>query len=313
MLLGEAISAFFQHCRLERGLSELTLNAYQLDLHQFSSKVDAGKYCVGSITKQDIRSYLSHLDETYKPRTIKRKIATLKAFFTYLEHEEAIESSPFRKLRLRLEREKALPRVITAKAISQMLSSAYENQQYALPNSQKLKEAARDIAVLETLYSTGVRVSELCKLRLKDVDLHNKHLFVFGKGKRERVVPLCDTMAVGALQRYYNMFSESLELNNPFFLNRLLKPLSDQSVRSIVKKYQRQASIPETITPHMFRHTIATQLLENGVDIRNIQTLLGHSSLAVTEIYTHVSLSAQREALDKKHPRKNLEVQIKHR
>ena len=174
-------------------------------------------------------------------------------------------------------------------------------------------EAIRDIAVLETLFSTGVRVSELCKLRGTDVDLVHRHILVMGKGKRERIIPICDQAVLKALKCYRDCYATHLMPESAFFLNRGMRPLSDQSVRLIIKKYQKKACIPENATPHMFRHTIATLLLENGVDIRNIQTLLGHSSLAVTEIYTHVSLSAQREALGRKHPRGGLKLERDHR
>jgi len=167
--------------------------------------------------------------------------------------------------------------------------------------------------VIETLFSTGVRVSELCHLKITDVDLQHHHIRVLGKGKRERVIPLCDPATVNALSEYKSIYFTNTAIGDNFFLNRDRKPLSDQSVRQIIKKYQKKSQIPEMVTPHMFRHTIATLLLENGVDIRNIQTLLGHSSLAVTEIYTHVSLSAQREALGRCHPRTCLNVEETHR
>ncbi len=195
--------------------------------------------------------------------------------------------------------------------MTKLFQSAYSYKDKIPTDSRAYKEAARDIAVLETLFSTGVRVSELCRLRKEDVDLSQLHILVMGKGKRERVIPLCDKATVQALKNYKRLYADFLKTGSAFFLNRDKQPLSDQSVRQIIKKYQKQACIPENASPHMFRHTIATLLLENGVDIRNIQTLLGHSSLAVTEIYTHVSLSAQREALGKNHPRKELKVEEK--
>lgn len=314
MDLSSAIETFLLHCRLERGLSELTLTAYQLDLNQFLEKQQSkSPIAVITIDKSIIRNYLIWLDNNYKPRSIKRKLATLKSFFTFLEQEELIEYSPFRKLRLRVDRAKSLPRTLSLTSIRKLLQCAYAARDYAEKKSCAKQEAVRDIAVIETLFSTGVRVSELCKLKVTDVDLKNKQIIVMGKGKRERVIPLCDKATILALHNYKTQYTNYLDKKSVFFLNRDKRPLSDQSVRQLIKKYQGKACIPENATPHMFRHTIATLLLENGVDIRNIQTLLGHSSLAVTEIYTHVSLSAQREALGRRHPRLQLKLEETHR
>lgn len=314
MDLSGAIETFLLHCRLERGLSQLTLVAYKLDLKQFIEKQQCKiPLSVADIDKNCIREYLVWLDTNYKPRSIKRKLATLKSFFTFLEQEEYIEGSPFRKLRLRIERAKSLPRTLSVSSVRKLLQSAYSARNSAAEGACGYREATRDIAVLETLFSTGVRVSELCKLKAADVDLANKRILVMGKGRRERIIPLCDKATVKALESYKKEYHTYIEMESSFFLNRDKRPLSDQSVRQLIKKYQKLSRIPENATPHMFRHTIATLLLENGVDIRNIQTLLGHSSLAVTEIYTHVSLSAQREALGRRHPRTLLKLEETYR
>ena len=309
MHLPDAVCAFLDHCRLERTLSHLTLNAYRLDLSQFMKRQgNTHELTVQAIDKNVIRAHLSWLDAQYKPRSIKRKIATLKAFFAFLEQEEHIQSSPFRKLRLRLDTAKTLPRTLSSESVKRLLQSAYAARDAQRRGAKGWLAAVRDIAVLETLFSTGVRVSELCKLRVSDVALRRQHLFVRGKGKRERIIPLCAPAALEALVEYKQTHAAHLPANHAFFLNRDGRPLSDQSVRQIINKHEQRTSIPEHATPHMFRHTLATMLLENGVDIRNIQTLLGHSSLAVTEIYTHVSVSAQREALGKGHPRSSISL-----
>lgn len=308
MLLSDATTAFLLHCRHERGLSPLTLNAYHLDLGQFRAAMQlAPDTPVADIDKHCMRAYIALLSERYKPKSIRRKLATLKSFFSFLEQEEWVESSPFRKLRVRIERAKSLPRTIPAESVARLLHCAHAQQGRDHCGDQRYRTTVRDIAVLETLFSTGVRVSELCSLRTGHVDLHQRQILVLGKGKRERVIPICDSATLAALEEYVRCYGAHLVPEEPFFLNRDLRPLSDQSVRQIIRKYQRLAGLPGPMTPHMFRHTIATLLLENGVDIRNIQRLLGHSSLAVTEIYTHVSLAAQREALGKKHPREMME------
>jgi len=314
MNLQEAITAFFRHCRLERGLSKLTINAYQLDLKQFTEVFEKNSSPpIAEIDKLKIREYLECLGEKYKPRSIKRKLATLKTFFTFLEQEELIHFSPFRKLRLRLDREKTLPRTMTISTVTKLLRSAYSLRDESSTTTRPYREAIRDIAVLETLFSTGVRVSELCYLKSSNVDLKLRQILVMGKGKRERLIPICDSATIKALKHYQQHYEEHLTPDSEFFLNRALRPLSDQSVRQMIKKHQQRACLTEGVTPHMFRHTIATLLLENGVDIRNIQVMLGHSSLSVTEIYTHVSQSAQREALGKRHPRTHIHMEDNHR
>lgn len=288
----------------------MTLTAYKLDLSQFQEKQYVSSLnSVTEIDKNVIRSYLSWLDTNYKPRSIKRKIATLKSFFSFLEQEDHIENSPFRKLRLRINRAINLPRTLSLSSVNKLLKAAYDSLESTRKDSIAYQEKTRDIAVLKILFSTGIRVSELCKLKASDVDINNQQILVLGKGKRERAIPLCNNSTVNALNAYINEYSNHLNANDPFFLNRDKRPLSDQSVRHIINKYNILSCIPEHATPHMFRHTIATLLLENGVDIRNIQKLLGHSSLAVTEIYTHVSLSAQREALTDRHPRLQLNAE----
>lgn len=307
MNMQDATELFLFHCKSERNLSSLTLLAYQADISQFMIFIKNLEYDqLHKIDKMILREYLNNLEKRYKPRSIKRKIASLKSFFSFFEYEEIIELSPFRKLRLRIDTSKQLPRVISKDNLTKIFQNAYHEKKQYNESSKEYQIVIRDIAVLETLFSTGIRVSELCNIKENAIDLSNKHILILGKGKRERLIPLCETSVIDSLSNYHQVYSDFIKSDGAFFLNRDYRPLSDQSVRFIIKKYSELSQIAETITPHMFRHTIATQLLENGVDIRNIQTLLGHSSLSVTEIYTHVSLSAQREALKGKHPRINM-------
>ncbi|WP_031484860.1 tyrosine-type recombinase/integrase [Maridesulfovibrio frigidus] len=306
MELNYAIEMFLQHCQLERNLSELTLKAYEKDLDQFKSKITTPNICVEDIYKEFLREYIKYLSSKYKPRSIKRKIATLKSFFTFLEREDIINTTPFRKIHLKLNRSKELPKIIRKSSLNRIIKYAYLEKNKFFIESRAYREATRDIAVIELLFSTGIRVSELCNITFNEIDLKNKVLKIHGKGKKERIIPLCEKKSLAILKEYAHLYDEYLHHSTSFFLNRDCHPLSDQSVRRIINKYSAIAGVSEHITPHMFRHTIATMLLENGVDIRNIQTLLGHSSLAVTEIYTHVSLSSQRNILTLKHPRKNI-------
>ncbi len=308
MDLKEAVNLFIHNCRIERNLSNLTMAAYKNDLKQFRAFTEAqrGSLQLINITKVELRAYLEQLSSRYKPKSIKRKIATLKTFFTFFEQEDHIQASPFRKLKLRLCHERTLPRNIPILSLKSILQSAHTRRDESQYKSRVYIETVRDIAVLELLFSTGIRVSELCSLTSERVDLKNEMIQVTGKGKRERAIPICSTQTIAALKQYEECYSAHLHFAGAFFLNRDKRPLSDQSVRFLVNKHKKLAGVSGKVTPHMFRHTIATLLLENGADIRNIQTLLGHSSLAVTEIYTHISLAAQREALGRSHPRDGL-------
>lgn len=307
MDLENATKKFIDYCEYERNLSINTINSYKIDLYQFKKYLKR-HININTIDKNIIKKYIYNMHCIYKIASIKRKIATLKSFFFFLEQEEFINFTPFRKIKIRINNEKILPKVISISSTEKMFQHAYDYRRNFPYLSKKYKDITREIAILEILFSTGIRVSELCKLHMSDVDLINKYIFVIGKGKKERIIPLCDNESFKLFVEYKQINLKGMPLNANFFLNRDGKPISDQSVRHIVKKYKKIAHIPENITPHMFRHTIATRLLENGVDIRNIQIFLGHSSLAVTEIYTHVNVSAQREALKQRHPRNNLKL-----
>lgn len=306
MRINFAVKSFLKYCSLERSLSPLTTGAYKKDLHQFIEITESQKIHIETIDKEIIRSYLSKINDNYKPKTLKRKIATLKSFFNFLEREDKITYSPFRKLRIKIDRSQDLPKVINETSLSRIIKYSYIEQKKFNPRSKAYIETTRDICVIELLFSTGIRVSELCNICPSEIDLKNNKLVINGKGNKQRLIPLCEKNLLKILKEYTHLYRDTLHHSISFFLNRDLRPLSDQSVRRIIKKYSLIAGVTENITPHMFRHTIATMLLENGVDIRNIQILLGHSSLSVTEIYTHVSLSSQREILVKKHPRKKI-------
>ena len=159
------------------------------------------------------------------------------------------------------------------------------------------------IAIIEILFSTGIRISELCNLKKSDVNLYDGSILIFGKGSKERIIQIGSTDVLQLLVTYKGVFSQEIEKANRFFVNPNATPLSDQAVRRMLKKYSALCGITLHITPHMFRHTFATSLLEADVDIRYIQEMLGHSSINVTEIYTHVALSKQKDILQSKHPR----------
>lgn len=166
----------------------------------------------------------------------------------------------------------------------------------------------RDIAVLELLFATGMRVSELCSLSNSSIDLQDGVIKIYGKGSKERIIQVGNPDVLAAVNSYYCAFSNQIHKAGWFFVNRLGNRLSDQSVRNMINIYVELAEIDQHITPHMFRHSFATLLLEEDVDIRYIQQLLGHSSITTTQIYTHVTSKKQRDILTSKHPRNRIKI-----
>lgn len=182
---------------------------------------------------------------------------------------------------------------------------------YEKKNSLKIESNAytilvRDIAILELFFSTGIRVSELSYLKSSSMDLNKSTMRITGKGDKERLIPICSVEAREALNCYFKIYRKRIEVAEYFFLNQSNKRLSEQSIRFMIKKYTKELKIDVNITPHMFRHSLATMLLENEVGISYIQELLGHTSISTTQIYLSINKKKQRSILTKKHPRKNL-------
>ncbi len=306
-----AIKEFLFHCEFEKRLSEKTLRFYSIDLKQFEAYLHQhfGITDVSKIGKDELKQYIQFISG-FKPKTTKRKIATTKAMFNFLEFEDLIESSPYRKVKISIKEPVVLPRVMNIDEASRLFTTAYK----ALKENESDKEGygymekVRDIAVLELLFGTGVRVSELCSLKYSDIGAGFSSVRVNGKGNKERCIQIINANIRKALQNYFSLFLPKIECQDYFFVNRLGYRLSEQSVRLMVKKYRKKCHITKNITPHVFRHTFATLLLEHDVDIKYIQNLLGHSSIMTTQIYTHVSSEKQTEILTNKHPRNEIIV-----
>ena len=259
------------------------------------------------ITSRQIESYIAHLHSIYKPKTAKRKIASLKAFFHYCEFYEFIERNPFDKIQIRFREPVILPKTIPLQTLELFLSTIYTQRQLATTSYQQ-KNALRDAAVIELLFATGIRISELCSLKSCDVNLNDNFILIYGKGSKERKLQIGNDNVLKTLNEYKNTFSKEIENCGHFFANQSGKPLSDQSVRRMIQKYASLAGIDQHITPHMFRHTFASSLLDADVDIRYIQEMLGHSSITTTQIYTHVTLAKQKMILTTKHPRNGFSI-----
>lgn len=302
--INDYIVNYLEYCQYRKRLDGKTLKAYQIDLKQYSAYSSEFPHC---FAKDTVDQFITNLHKQYKPKTVKRKIASLKAFFHYLEYKQLLEENPFSKLDIRFREAKLLPKTIPFHAIQAFLSAMYT--QKALAKSEyKLRSCIRDIAVVELLFATGMRISELCSLKSTDIDLQSNNILIYGKGAKERILQIGNPEVVSALVSYQNTFEKDIAVCGYFFVNRLQHKLSDQSVRFMINHYAGLAGIEQHITPHMFRHSFATLLLEQDVDIRYIQRMLGHSSISTTEIYTHVSNAKQKDILVHKHPRNLMDI-----
>lgn len=303
--LESIMNEYLNYCSIHKNLDRKTIKAYGIDLKQFLSLIPTNTL---PVSKELLMDYLSNIHKMYQPRTIKRKIASVKAFFHYLEYEEIIELNPFNKIDLSFRQPKRLPKTIPSNMIEVFLSTIYKEKNRAMTPYQE-KVVIRDIAVMELLFATGMRISELCSLKQADLDLENRTVLIFGKGAKERMLQIGNEEVIEALSRYKDCFSEELLETEWLFVNRLHNRLSEQSVRYMINRYVDAAGIDMHITPHMFRHSFATLLLEADVDIRYIQKMLGHSTITTTEIYTNVSMSKQKEILEGRHPRNGMKVE----
>ena len=284
------ISTYLDYCKTHKRLSSHTIRAYKNDLMQFyNSNYD------------NVESYIEQLTQSnIKTNTLRRKIACMKVFYNYLKYQNIIEENPFNQLRFQFRTEKILPKTIPYDILKNIF--IYLEQKVIVSKTDYQKQhAERNLLIISLLLSTGIRISELCHIHLKDINLSNKTLHIIGKGKKERILFLGDQTTFNLLETYINKTRN--ESNDFLFPGKHSpKPLSEQSVRLILKRIVEQNNLSRTITPHMFRHSFATMLLDSDVDIRYIQQILGHSSISVTQIYTHVSHSKQKEILSSFNP-----------
>jgi len=306
MIIKQEVQSYLSYCRNQKKLSQKSIKAYSIDLQQFISYFNRAKS--NSLTKVVLCSYISELHKFYAPRTAKRKVASLRAFFNYLEFEECIDINPFRKIQTKFQEPKTLPRVIPVHIIEQILSAAHKGHSRAKTQHEKFV-TLRNAAIIEMLFATGARVSELCSLKSADINLENGSIRIIGKGKKERTLQIGHADTLTLLRQYYKHRVSEADYCENFFVNRLSSRISEQSVRSLIQNLCSEANILLKITPHMFRHSFATLLLEEDVDIRYIQSMLGHSSIQTTQIYTQVSTEKQRQILTEKHPRNKINIE----
>jgi integrase/recombinase XerC len=294
----DAIESFLRYLRIERNSSGLTLKSYSED---FDSLLEYFSEQLGQIPDVDqvsigmLRGYVAYLHECqYARTTIARRLACLRSFFRYCRREGLTENNPAKALRTpRIGRK--LPHFLSIEQVARLLEAPAAN------NAQGL----RDRAILETIYSGGLRVAELVSLNVSSWDRDSNVLRVIGKGRKERIAPV-GSYAARALDRWLEVREPhddiSADDEAALFLNRFGRRLTTRSVGRMVEKHLKQSGLDRITSPHTLRHSFATHLLDGGADLRSIQELLGHKSLTTTQIYTHVSTSRLRETYEKAHP-----------
>lgn len=305
MVLKEEMNKYLHYCEFQKELDKKTIKAYRIDLEQFIAFIMMHG---NSVDKDSLNLYLFDIHNKYRQKTVKRKIASVKAFFHYLEAEEIIELNPFHKINTKFKEEMVLPKIIPRSTIEQLLDYLYKREASEEQTAWQKKLILRDIVVIEMLFSTGLRISELCHLQNKFFDTKTGVLCIQGKGGRERYLQIGNGDVLTILNTYKDCFINDINAHGYFFVNRYGKPLSEQSARRMIHKYAKAIQADINITPHMFRHSFATFLMEEDVNIRYIQKMLGHASITTTQIYTYVTTEKEREILRTRHPRNKMQV-----
>nr|VFJ92457.1 MAG: integrase/recombinase XerD [Candidatus Kentron sp. LFY] len=310
MKISDACQDYLDFCRHHKQLSDHSLRAYFIDLDEFQRFADSS-LSIAECDKHLLRGYTRHLfgERSLKEASVKRRIACLKALFRWLETEELLEINPFHKATIRIKLPSRLPRGLGKEEIRKLLHAPLPGLGFGKRENchgKALLAAARGhaghlrftaLASVELLVATGVRVGELVKIQLEDLNLEEGTIYIHGKGNRERVVFLPDRLLVRLLRDYLG-HRTSLSPDHPHVLvNTRGAPATPQFIRQLVTRTGENAKLARRVTPHMLRHTCATHLLDAGVDMRYVQKLLGHQSITTTEIYTHVDKSRLKELI----------------
>lgn len=292
MDIEKEIYDYMNYLIIERQLSNNTIDAYKRDLYSFFNYVNKG---FKSVSKNDVINYITSLN--MNPKSINRHIVTLKNYFNFLEKNSMIDVNPMEDIQ-GLKTKKSIPRVLSEEDIDKLLDI---NPTNAIEYRNK--------TMLELMYSSGLRVSELLNLNVNDIDFDLNIVRIFGKGSKERIMPI-NEIATSYLYEYINVYRKTLlknKVNDILFLNTRGDSLSRQGFFKILKEIAREKGINKEISPHTLRHSFATHLLNHGADLRSIQTMLGHENIETTQIYTHVSNNMVKEEYDIAHPRSKKE------
>lgn len=302
-MLFQYVEGFLNHLRVEKNASGMTIVSYRTDLAQFFQflsnlySLPCESVARESFNHKSVRDYLAYLQTNgFSRSTMARKLATLRSFVRYLCREEVLEGNPIAAVSTP-KQEKRLPRFLYPKEIELLLEAPDISRPSGL----------RDKAILEVLYATGIRVSELVSLNLSNLDTQSGSIKVLGKGGKERIIPM-GTKACTAMDKYLQVRRKALKKDNgtetAVFLNKFGQRLTARSVRNIINKYVQQVALNQKVSPHTLRHTFATHLLNGGADLRSVQELLGHVKLSTTQVYTHVTKERIKTVHDKSHPRR---------
>ncbi len=284
------LRSFFDYLFIEKGLSKNTTKAYKVDLEGFINWLNNKNIKYIKVTESEINNYVSFLFKSnLKSSSINRKISSIKALYLFLMKKNKIDISPIAEI-IAPKQEKYLPTSMSESEVEKLLKS---------PNTI-IKIEKRDKAMIEMLYATGVRISELIDLKMTDVDIQRCVIKVLGKGSKERLIPFGER-ALEALNDYIKDRCES-SIKEIFLSNRG-KKMSRQAFWQRIKIYLLREGLKDSISPHTLRHAFATHLLNRGADLRSVQLLLGHSDLSTTQIYTHIAKQRLSEVLKKHHPR----------
>lgn len=288
----DTIKDYINYIYIEKKLSKNTKEAYEKDLILFANFLN--NKSILSITTNDIKNYIKYLNDTgEKDKTIARKIVSIRTFFDYLMKEKLISINPCEKIETPKIR-KTLPKTLNEKEVLKLLSI-----------KPKTAKEYRNKAMIELMYATGLRVSELVNLEINDINLIDDYVRVYGKGKKERIIPMAD-ITVKIMDEYINVYRNSLlkgYLTDKVFISSYGKGITRQGFFKIIKKQAKEVGIEKDFSPHTLRHSFATHLLENGADLRSIGEMLGHENIKTTQIYTHLSNSKKRKDYEDYHPR----------
>lgn len=301
MKVQEQVKVYLDYCKFRKELDEKTLKAYRIDLRQYFEFIHSEEP-----NKSEIEEFIIELHKKYEQKTVKRKIASIKAFYNYLEEEELVEKNPFRRIKVGFKEMVILPRIIPREEIEQLLNYMYACARK--PGGSENKYWLRDMCVVEMFFATGARVYEISNIRMECINLNSGLICIMGKGGKERYVQIGEESVLSLLKKYYQANEEAIKKSGYFFVNQRGKRYSEQSIRIMMKKYTKQAGIERNVTPHMFRHSFATYLIEEGVDVSFVQQILGHSSIKTTQIYIHIAAEKQAKILKDKHPRNKMKI-----
>ncbi len=289
------LERYMQYLEVERNASPRTVIAYQHALTKFK-KFEGEKVSWDQCTARQFREFLLDCMKSGMARSyVRLTFAALRSFYKYLVEREGFTDNPLKEVQLP-KLEKKLPVVLSVPQVDELLETPKKNERHSQAPAWA---AARDMAMMELFYSSGLRLSELAALNVADVDTFSETARVIGKGRKERVVPVGE-LALKAIQQY--RFEANVQ-TGPLFISKLRKRISPRSIWLMLKKHLAQTSIQLRISPHKLRHSFATHLLDNGADLRSVQTLLGHASLSTTQIYTHVTVERMKKTYDEAHPR----------